>query len=84
MPTDIRMSCPNPATKPPVAAAVSDGELLQRFVDRWDNEAFCGLLRRHGPIWSDIDGVANIVGRLQRRQTGHAVERQHFRRGPRV
>src|ERR1700730_5225006 len=31
-------------------AGPTDGELLERFISRWDEEAFESLVRRHGPM----------------------------------
>jgi RNA polymerase sigma factor (sigma-70 family) len=42
----------------PSDAAVSDRELLRRFVKRRDNDAFAALLRRHGPM------VLNLARRI--------------------
>src|SRR5215468_4211914 len=45
-------------------AAVTDGQLLERFVAQHDEAAFEGLVRRHGPM---VLGVC-------RRITGHAQD----------
>jgi RNA polymerase sigma factor (sigma-70 family) len=54
MASDDRMPSLLQRSQPPAvdvaAGEVSDGELLHRFVDHWDHEAFRHLVRRHGPM----------------------------------
>lgn len=63
---DVQMPSSYQPMKPLTPAEVSDGELLTRFVDQWDHEAFRDLVSRHGPM------VLGVCRRLLR--DAHAAE----------